>query len=239
VVRGPQYVTDEVNEAFSNYMEHHEAMMVERQEKLGDDLLSTWIKAEIDGEKLNEEQLLFEHVLLLVGGSETTRNAIAGGIEMLIKHPEQWTYLASHPEGVANAIEEIIRWVTPFINMYRTATRDFELHGKTIKEGQMIGLMYPAANRDPRHFKDPYKFDVRRNPLEEKHIAFGYGSHFCLGSSLARMELRVTLEELFKRIERFEFKPGTEPKWVSSSFVRGPASIPVVVVGKKRAEAAE
>ena len=80
---------------------------------------------------------------------------------------------------------------------------------------------------------------MRRNPLEEKHIAFGYGSHFCLGSSLARMELRVTLEELFKRIERFEFKPGTEPKWVSSSFVRGPASIPVVVVGKKRAEAAE
>lgn len=237
--QGPIYVTDEVNEAFANYAEHHEAMMAERQEKLGEDLLSTWIKAEIDGEKLNEEQLLFEHVLLLVGGSETTRNAIAGGIEMLIKHPEQWDYLANNPAGVPNAIEEIIRWVTPFINMYRTATRDFELHGKVIKEGQMVGLMYPAANRDPRHFKDPYKFDVRRNPNEEKHIAFGYGSHFCLGSSLARMELRVTLEELFKRIERFEFKPGTEPRWVSSSFVRGPASIPVLVRGKKQAEAAE
>lgn len=230
--QGPQYVTDEVNEAFSAFIEHHEALMAERHEKLGEDLLSTWMQAEIDGEKLNDEQLLFEHTLLTVGGSETTRNAIGGGLEELIRNPDQWDDLVKNQDALPNAIEEIIRYVCPFLNMFRTATRDFELHGQTIKQGQMVGLMYPAANRDPRHFKDPEKFNVRRE-FTTKQIAFGYGSHFCLGSNLARLEIKAALEETFKKIERFEFKPGTEPTWLSSSFVRGPKSIPVIVHARK------
>lgn len=230
--QGPSYVTDEVNEAFSEFIMHHEEMMAQRTEQLGEDLLSSWIKAEIDGEKLNEEQLLFEHTLLTVGGSETTRNAIGGGLEELIRYPEQWDYLVANPSAIPNAIEEIIRYVCPFVNMFRTATRDFELHGQTIKQGQMIGLMYPAANRDPRHFADPDAFDVKRD-FTTKHIAFGYGSHFCLGSNLARLEIKAALEETFAKIERFEFKPGTKQTWLSSSFVRGPASIPVIVHGRK------
>jgi cytochrome P450 family 142 subfamily A polypeptide 1 len=231
--QGPAYVSDEVNEAFSAFIEHHEGLMAERADNLGDDLLSTWIKAEIDGEKLNDEQLLFEHTLLTVGGSETTRNAIAGGIEELIRHPDQWDYLAKNRDAIPNAVEEIIRWVCPFVNMFRTATRDVEMHGQVIKEGQMIGLMYPAANREAKYFPEPFKFDVRRN-FETKHIAFGYGAHFCLGSNLARLEIRAVLEEMFDMIERFEFKPGTEVEWVSSSFVRGPKTIPVLVKGKQR-----
>ncbi|MFO0692733.1 MAG: cytochrome P450 [Polyangiales bacterium] len=230
--QGPNYVSDDVNEAFSNFIAHHEELMAQRQENLGDDLLSTWIKAEIDGEKLNEEQLLFEHVLLTVGGAETTRSAIAGGIEQLILNPDQWKYLDENPDAIANAIEEIVRHVCPFVNMFRTATRDVEMHGQTIKEGQMVGLMYPTANRDPRHFPDPHKFDVRRE-FTTKQIAFGYGSHFCLGSNLARLELRAVLEELFKMVKSMEFKPGTERRWVSSSFVRGPATVPVLVKGKQ------
>jgi len=231
---GPQYVTDEVNEAFTTFNDHHEALMVERRKCLGDDLLSTWIKAEIDGEKLNEEQLLFEHTLLTVGGSETTRIAIAGGLEELIRDPEQWDYLVAHPEALPNAIEEMVRYVCPFVNMFRTATKDVEMHGKVIKKGQMVGMMYPAANRDPRHFKDPETFDVRRE-FTTKHIGFGYGSHFCLGSNLARLEMKAAFEETFKKIERFELKPGASPIPIHSSFVRGTASLPVIVHAREAA----
>src|SRR5690606_28078143 len=107
---------------------------------------------------------------------------------------------------------------------FRTATRDVEMYGKVIKEGQMIGMQYPAANRDPRHFKNPYTFDVKRE-WPTKHIAFGYGSHFCLGSSLARLELRLVLEELLSTVANLKVKPGTTPEWVSSSFVRGPREV--------------
>jgi cytochrome P450 family 142 subfamily A polypeptide 1 len=223
--QGPVYVDDDVNEAFGAFCEHHEEMIAERGESPeGDDLLSRWMRAELEGEKLNEEQLLFEHTLLNVGGAETTRSAIAGGLLELARNPEQFQYLADHVddrEVIENACEEIIRWVTPFHNMFRTATRDVEMHGKVIKAGQMVGMQYPAANRDPRHFPNAYTFDVKRE-WPTKHIAFGYGSHFCLGSSLARIELRVTLEQVLRQLQNLRVKPGTEPKWVSSSFVRGP-----------------
>jgi cytochrome P450 family 142 subfamily A polypeptide 1 len=226
--QGPEYVDDEVNEAFGEFCEHHEEMITARGENPeGDDLLSRWIRAELEGEKLNEEQLLFEHTLLNVGGAETTRSAIAGGLLELAKNPEQYQFLADNVDNrevIDNACEEIIRWVTPFHNMFRTATRDVEMHGKVIKEGQMVGMQYPAANRDPRHFPNAYTFDVKRE-WPTKHIAFGYGSHFCLGSSLARLELRVTLEEVFRRLTNLRIKPGTEPRWVSSSFVRGPKEV--------------
>ncbi len=222
---GPQYVTDEVNEAFGEFCEHHEEMMEAREGSTADtDLLLRWMNAEIDGQKLEEDQLLFEHALLLVGGAETTRNAIAGGLEMLARNPDQWAFLRENVDDekiIGAAIEEMIRWVTPFNNMFRTATRDVELRGKTIKEGQMIAMQYPSANRDPRVFKEPYKFDVRRDPKEEKHISFGFGSHFCLGANLARLELRATLTTLLRKVERLELKEGGRNEIMSSSFVRG------------------
>lgn len=226
--QGPQYVTDEVNEAFAAFCEHHEALMAERAEHPGDDLLSTWIAAEIDGEKLDEAQLLFEHALLLAGGVETTRNAIAGGMEMLAQSPEQWAYLRANLDDadvVDRAIEEMIRWVTPFTNMFRTATRDVELRGRTIEAGQMIGLMYPSANRDPSVFRAPYRFDVRRDPRVEKHIAFGVGSHFCLGANLARMELRTALTALLRSMKTVRLADGGRREQMSSSFVRGPLHV--------------
>ena len=229
---GPQYVTEEINEAYGEFCMHHEEMLeLAAQNPEGDDLLNRWLRAEFEGEKLDEDQLLFEHTLLNVGGAETTRSAIAGGLEELARAPEQYELLyqnLDNREFVDNACEEIIRWVTPFHNMFRTATRDIEMHGKTIKEGQMIGLQYPAANRDPRHFKDPYKFDITRK-FDTKHISFGYGAHFCLGASLARMELRVSLEEFVSRVKKLELDPNDPPRWVSSSFVRGPAHLPVIL----------
>ena len=230
--QGPEYVTDEVNDAFTGFCEHHEEMYQDRMAAgcTGSDLLTIWINAEINGEKLDESQLLFEHVLLNVGGAETTRSAIAGGLERLSNDQKQYDALVDDPSLIPNAVEEILRWVCPFVNMYRTATRDYELHGKVIKEGQQVGVTYPAANRDPRYFKDPHTFNIFRDFSQEaKHLSFGLGPHFCLGSSLARMEIRLSLEEMTQRVKRIESPEGKPPVYVSSSFVRGLGSYPAIL----------
>jgi len=229
---GPEYVTDGVNDAFENFCNHHEEMYQDRIAKgcTGGDLLSIWINAEIDGEKLDESQLLFEHALLNVGGAETTRSAIAGGLHQLSLDPTQYNALYEDPSLIGNAVEEIIRWVCPFVNMYRTATRDYELHGQVIKEGQQVGLTYPAANRDPRKFKDPHKLNIFRDfSKEARHLSFGLGPHFCLGASLARMELRLSLEEMTQRVKSIRIPEGKEPEYVKSSFTRGLTTFPAIL----------
>jgi cytochrome P450 family 142 subfamily A polypeptide 1 len=229
---GPDYVTDEVNDAFENFCMHHEEMYQDRIASgcTGADLLTIWINAEINGEKLDESQLLFEHVLLNVGGAETTRNAIAGGLQQLSEDPKQYDALSEDPSLIPNAVEEIIRWVCPFVNMYRTATRDYELHGKVIKEGQQVGLTYPAANRDPRKFEDPHRFNIFRDfSKEAKHLSFGLGPHFCLGASLARLEVRLSLEEMTQRVKRIRIPEGKKVEYVSSSFTRGLKKFPAVL----------
>ncbi len=227
--QGPDYVTDEVNDAFSEFVMHHEEMHAARVEAgcTGSDILTIWMNAEINGEKLDESELLFEHVLLNTGGAETTRSAIAGGLERLSNDQKQYDALYENPELIPNAVEEIIRWVCPFINMYRTATRDYELHGKVIKKGQQVGLTYPAANRDPRHFSDPHTFNIFRDfSKDSKHLSFGLGPHFCLGASLARLEIRLSLEEMTTRVKRIRIPEGKEVEYVSSSFTRGLTKFP-------------
>jgi cytochrome P450 family 142 subfamily A polypeptide 1 len=229
---GPDYVNDEVNEAFENFCMHHEEMYQDRIASgcAGSDLLTIWINAEINGEKLDESQLLFEHVLLNVGGAETTRNAIAGGLQQLSEDQKQYDAISEDPSLIPNAVEEIIRWVCPFVNMYRTATRDYELHGKVIKEGQQVGLTYPAANRDPRKFEDPHRFNIFRDfSKEAKHLSFGLGPHFCLGASLARLEVRLSLEEMTQRVKRIRIPEGKKIEYVSSSFTRGLKTFPAVL----------
>jgi len=197
---------------------------------VGQDIITIWMNAEINGEKLDESQLLFEHVLLNVGGAETTRSAISGGLERLSNDQRQYDALYEDPSLIPNAVEEIIRWVCPFINMYRTATRDYELHGKVIKAGQQVGLTYPAANRDPRHFKDPHTFNIFRDfSNESKHLSFGLGPHFCLGASLARMEIRLSLEEMTQRVKRIRIPEGKELERISSSFARGIKKYPAIL----------
>lgn len=224
---GPQYVTDEVNDAFFALAEYHENLVAKRRENPGDDLISTWLTAEIDGQKLDDDQLLFEHTLLLVGGTETTRNAISGGIDQLLHHPDQWRDVQTNRDILPNAIEEMIRWVSPFVNMVRTATKNVEMHGRIVYEGDQISLLYPAANRDPRHFDNPETFDVRRN-FRSPSLAFGHGPHFCLGANLARMEIKILLEEIFARLPDLGLKPGATPEWRPSSFIRGIKTMPVV-----------
>lgn len=224
---GPRWVTDEVEAAFMSFAGYHEEIIERKRLVPGDDLLTTWLNARLDGEPMRDDQLLYDHVLLTFGGSETTRNVIGGAVDLFSRHEDQRAWLRQHPEGMANAVEEIIRWVTPFVSMCRTATRDVELGGKTIAAGQQIVMLYPAANRDPRRFTDPDAFDIRRE-FKHRPVTFGYGAHFCLGAALARMELRVVIEELFRRIPDIRVKPGTTPEWSRSSFIRGIKHMPVV-----------
>ena len=227
---GPQYVDETTNDAFDNFAMYHEEAIAKRMEERTDDILSVWLDAEIDGEKLDESQLLFEHALIFVGGSETTRNVMSCGIEMLIKNPEQRQYFIENIDDPAvnkAAIEEMIRWAVPFTRMVRVATRDVEMYGKTIKEGQGIMMMYPCAMRDPRVFDDPDSFDIRR-PAPTSNLSFGHGRHLCLGANLARMELRIFFDELLRRIPNMEFDPAQSPTKRRSSFIRGLTSLPVV-----------
>ena len=227
---GPQYVDETTNDAFDNFATYHEEAIAKRMEERTDDILSVWLDAEIDGEKLDESQLLFEHALIFVGGSETTRNVMSCGIEMLIKNPEQRQYFIENIDDPAvnkAAIEEMIRWAVPFTRMVRVATRDVEMYGKTIQEGQGIMMMYPCAMRDPRVFDDPDSFDIRR-PAPTSNLSFGHGRHLCLGANLARMELRIFFDELLRRIPNMEFDPAQSPTKRRSSFIRGLTSLPVV-----------
>jgi len=221
---GPDHITEDVLEAFDYFCEFHENLVEERTENPGDDLLSIWLTAEIDGQRLSEEKILWEHNLLLVGGSETTRNAIALGMMELLKHPDQWAWLREHPESIGGAVEEIIRWATPFVRMARTLTRDHEMHGRTMKEGDQVVMLYPAANRDPRVFDKPQVFDIRRE-FPKPALSFGIGKHYCMGAALARMEVRVLLEEILRRLPNLAL--AGEAHRHRSCFTRGLTSLPV------------
>lgn len=176
-----------------------------------DDLLSTWANAEIDGEPLDRMSVFHETGLFISGGSETTRTVIAHGLRVLCDHPDQWELLAERPDAVPAAVEELLRWVTPLNNFFRTAAVDAEVGGEAIAAGDRIILLYPSANRDEAVFDEPFRFDVTRNP--NHHVAFGYGTHFCLGANLARQTLRILFEELPRRVNalRVVSEPDVEP----------------------------
>lgn len=222
--QGADYVTMEVNEAFMAFTAYHLNAVAQREEVTGDDLISLWMHALIDDEPLEEDEILFEHTMIIVGGSESTRNVISGGIYQLLQHPDQLAWLREHPEGIPNAVEEMVRWTSPFISMSRTVTQDTVFNGQALEEDDEVLMIYPAANRDPSAFPNPEVFDIRRE-WPNKPVAFGYGAHHCLGAALARMEIRVVMEELFKRVEQLEM--AGEPVWEPSSFLRGMNRMPV------------
>ena len=208
------------------YFEYARRVIEDRMHNPTDDLMSVLCHAEIEGEKLSEVEILQESLLILVGGDETTRHVITEGTEALIRHPEQRRKLLDAPSKLPTAVEEMLRWVSPIKNMNRTATCDAELRGQKVREGDRLLLLYQAANRDERAFDEPDVFDVEREPNE--HLAFGgFGTHFCLGASLARLELRIFFEELLKRLPDLELA-GDEPLPLrASNFIVGIEKMPV------------
>jgi cytochrome P450 family 142 subfamily A polypeptide 1 len=194
----------------------------------GDDLMSILVHAEIEGERLDDEALMQESLLILVGGDETTRHVITGGMYQLLVNPGERQKLIDDPTRIPQAVEEMLRWVTPIQNMARTVTRDVELRGQDLREGDKLLLLYPSGNRDEDVFEDPFRFDVSRNP--NPHLAFGgYGAHFCLGSSLARLELRVMFEELLARVPTLELSTDDSPPLRNSNFITGIEEMPVAL----------
>jgi len=196
-----------------------------RRDRQTDDLIGTLVHAEIDGDTLDESSVIYESLLILIGGDETTRHVISGGMYELLRHPDQLALLVAERERLPLAVEEMLRWVSPIKNMARTATRDVELHGETVGAGQKLLLLYPSANRDERNFTDPERFDITRTPND--HMAFGFGAHFCLGNRLARMEMITMFDRLFDRLPDLALASGDEPPKRAANFVSGYETMPV------------
>jgi len=213
-------------EAMAEYTEYNRAVVADRRASPLDDLMSVWVHAELDGERLDDESILFESLLVLVGGDETTRHVISGGMERLIRHPDQRAALVVDPGRIPQAVEEMLRWVTPIQSMMRTATRDTRLADCDVAEGDRLLMLYPSANRDEAVFGQPDRFDVFRDP--NPHVAFGgYGNHFCLGNALARLELRVMFEELLRRLPDLELAADAPLPVRAANFVVGFETMPV------------
>jgi cytochrome P450 family 142 subfamily A polypeptide 1 len=214
-------------EAVGEFAQEILALAALRRAKPEDDLISIWANVEFDGKRLDDSDIVSEALLVLDGGAETTRAVIATTVIDLIEHPDERAKLVADPSPakLTVAVEEFIRWVTPILNMRRTATRTHELHGQTIQEGDELLLMFSSANRDPEQFDEPDRYDVSRQ--KNPHLAFGFGTHFCLGASVARMELRLMFEELMKRIPEMHLVADKPPKMVPSCFTRAPDAVHV------------
>jgi cholest-4-en-3-one 26-monooxygenase len=212
--------------AFVQYVEYISKVIDDRRSTgATDDLIGVLVQAQIDGDRLDEDSLVHESLLILVGGDETTRHVMSGGMAELLYHTDQRDRLASDPSSLSVAIEEMLRWVSPIKNMARTATRDVDVHGRTIHRGDKLLLLYPAANRDEEVFAEPEAFDTRRSPND--HVAFGFGSHFCLGNQLARLEMRVMFERLFERMPDMELANDDPLERRPANFISGIEKMPV------------
>ena len=195
-------------------MEFVGALMPVAQERAAcpaHDLISTWVHAEIDGQRLSPAAIVHEVGLFISGGAETTRTAISHGLKAFADHPDQWEAMAADPSLVDGAVEEVLRWVTPLNNMFRRAAADDEVGGQSIRRGDRIVLLYPSANRDEAVFDRPFEFDIRRDP--NPHLSFGFGTHLCVGTHVARNTLHSVFGQLSQRITnlRAVTDPDVEP----------------------------
>jgi cholest-4-en-3-one 26-monooxygenase len=222
----PEYgnSTEGGREAATQMFMYANELATTRRAQPQQDLVSVLMDAEVDGERLSEPEFDAFFLLLAVAGNETTRNAISGGMLALFEHPEQRARLAADPSLMPSAIEEILRWVAPVMYFRRTALRDAELRGTPIREGDRVVLYYGSANRDEEVFPDGDVFDVGRSP--NQHLSFGAGGpHFCLGASLARLEMRMMFEQVLARLPDIELA-GPAPR-LRSNFINGIKHMPV------------
>ena len=222
----PEYAStpETAQRAAAEMFRYANQLAVDRKRSPQADVISTLMQAEVDGEALTETEFNAFFVLLSVAGNETTRNLTSGGMLALLEHPEQRDRLLASPSLMPGAVEEMLRWVTPVIYFRRTLTRDAELRGVQLREGDKVAMYYGSANRDEGVFADGDTFDIARDP--NPHVAFGPGgSHFCLGANLARIEIRVMFEELMRRLPGIELAGPVQR--LRSNFISGIKHMPV------------
>ena len=224
--KDPEYAVSQemvMNAATEMYMYSNE-LARKRREDPRDDIVTNLLKADADGDVLSEMDFNVFFLLLAVAGNETTRNAMSHGMNALIDHPAQFAMLSANPAMVPAATEEILRWASPVMYFRRNVTKDTVIRGQQIKAGDKVSIWYVSANRDEEVFDDPFTFDIRRSPNE--HVGFGGGGpHHCLGANLARMEIRVLLEEMARRMPNLELDGEVQP--LRSNFIGGIKHMPV------------
>jgi len=210
-------------EAMIELFTYFTKLVEEKKKNPGDDLVSLFTQLEVDGERLPPMDVLAWCLIIVVAGNETTRNGTSGGMLAFIEHQQELRRLQQDPSLLPSAIEEVVRWSSPIIHFARTATGDFELRDKKIREGDALALFYASANRDEEVFEDPFSFRIDRQP--NRHVGFGVGEHFCLGSHLARLELEVAYKHLLPRIEEIELAGPVDR--LSSTLVGGVKHLPI------------
>jgi cholest-4-en-3-one 26-monooxygenase len=215
---GTESIQETLERTRMEFFEYFSQLIEDRRKVPRDDVASALANGLVNGDALPPFELLSYFALLIIAGNETTRNAISGGLYALINHPEQMALLKENPSlMIKPAVEEILRWTSPVIQFGRVATRDTELHGRAIREGDIVAMFYPSANRDEEVFEHPNRFDIRREP--NPHLAFGIGEHYCLGANLARLELQAMFWQLAERIDTVEMAGPIER--MRSNFVGG------------------
>jgi cytochrome P450 len=196
-----------------------------RRKNPAGDVYSSLVNGRLDGDALERLTLSMNFFLLIIAGNETTRNALSGGVQTLCEHPDQLARLRADPSLMPSAIEEMLRWVTPVMQFRRTAMEDTKIGDQVIRWGEKVVMYYGAGNRDPRIFDQPETFDITRKP--NPHLAFGTGTHFCVGSHMARLEMRITLTEFLKRFP--DVRLAGDPERLHSNFISGIKKMPMVV----------
>jgi cytochrome P450 len=209
--------------ALLDFFAYFQNLTAARRAEPTGDLASAIANARVDGEYLSDFDTASYYVIIATAGHDTTSSTISGGLHALIEHPGELARLRDDPALLSTAADEMIRWVTPVKEFMRTAATDTQVGGVPVKEGESLLLSYPSANRDEEVFDDPFRFDVGRDP--NKHLAFGFGVHYCLGAALARMETRALFAELLPRLESVEL--AGQPEWVATTFVGGLKHLPI------------
>ena len=210
-------------DVITDFFNYFNAIIEDRKKTPTDDLASVIANAEVDGEPMDNFDQVSYFIISATAGHDTTSAILGGGMKALIEQPEQMKKWKDNPELDANAAKELMRWVSPVRHMVRTATKDIELRGKQIKAGDNIALWFPAANRDESVITNANQLDIERDP--KLNLAFGYGSHMCLGQHLANLEVAIFFRELLPRLKHIEV--AGEPDWVKAIFVGGLKSLPV------------
>jgi cytochrome P450 len=217
--------TRESEQAVVAMAEYFLELVAQRRTDPRDDLVSMLCQIEVDGQRLQDAELMMFYGQLLVAGNETTRNLLSSGLIALAEHPDQLQLLRDDPSRIPVAVEELLRWTTPVISFTRVATRDVDVRGQQIREGDPVLLLYTSANRDEEVFGDTgAQLDVTRDP--NHHVSFGFGEHFCLGAALARLEGRVFLEELCARFAQLQLDAA--PERLASGVIAGVVRAPMV-----------